>query len=112
MMENNTEVWIFNFLNEHLKERDINNVNDITPEDLKTVSEYLKNDPKITAKQTPMMKVIDHHAKILTWKNRIKQLNLDLGISDETNLKKYRLPFKRVLILSETLMIFLGFPLH
>jgi len=119
----NTETWICKFLNNYLKKtedvndnnssdpvlpvtnsttgrltqpREINSVKDITGDDLEKLVKYFQKNPKERVDQTPMMKVIDHHVKIVAWVNRLKQLNIQFESSDETLLREKRLPFRRV----------------
>lgn len=112
--EVNTETWICEFLNEHLEKMksevtnnttgltddspsgNLQKAEDIETEHLKKLANHFQKNPKERVDQTPMMKVIDHHVKIVAWVNRLKQLNIQFESSDETLLREKRLPFRRV----------------
>jgi len=100
-----TDKWICDFLNNLLEESSVENVENIenfTHKHLEQDAANLKNDPKYQLKQTAMMKVIDHHVKIISFTKRLQQLNLVLEISDETKLRKARLPFRGVVHILRT----------
>lgn len=121
----NTETWICKFLNNYLKKtedvndnnssdpvlpvtnsttgrltqpREINSVKDITGDDLEKLVKYFQKNPKERVDQTPMMKVIDYHVKVVTWVYRLKQLNFqfDFEKCTESKMREERLPFRRV----------------
>ena len=52
-----------------------------------------KNREKNLHHQTPMMKVINHQITVFTWINLMKQINIGLKLSDETNTKRKRMTF-------------------
>jgi len=99
-----TNKWICDFLTKQLMNGEdiggIKDVGDITVKNLKEIANIVKKSKKVN--QTPMMKVIDYHVRIVAKTGRLKQLNLGLDISDETELRKERLPFRGVVDILRT----------
>jgi len=53
--------------------------------------------------ETPMMKVINDHVRLMVVTSRFEQLNPGMVLSDETKLRRNRLPFKGAVDLLRTL---------
>jgi len=99
-----TEVWILEFLNNALDpEPKIKKVEDITTGHLEKVKEKFENPDKSNKSVTPMMGVIEYHVRMVTKTSRLKQLNLGFEASEETKLRRKRLPFERVVDVLRTM---------
>ena len=59
--------------------------------------------PTSSFSETPMMRMINYHVYVMGWTDRLEQLNVGLKLSHMTELRKKRLPWRRVVDVLRTI---------